>query len=85
MLSLPYYLSSTIQMRMRANNSSERRFKVGDRVLLKNTKRNRQSEPLFDSPGVIESVLDGSFTVLLERGGANRRFTATKPSRPLTQ
>ena len=56
-------------MRDRANNNAERRFKVGDRVLIKNTKRDRQSEQRYDTPGRIIIVKEGSFTIQLDDGG----------------
>jgi hypothetical protein len=56
-------------MKSRANNEAEHCYKVGDRVLLKNTKRNRNDEPRFSNPGLITAVKDGSFTIALESGG----------------
>lgn len=66
-------------MKSRANNEAERRYKVGDRVLLKNTKRNRNDEPRFSNPGLITAVKDGSFTIALESGGPSPFTSLTTP------
>lgn len=39
--------SPYLQMKAFANNEAERRYKVGDRVLLKNAKRTRTDEHRF--------------------------------------
>lgn len=59
-------------MKKRANNSAERRFHVGDRVMLKNLKRSRTDEPLYSDPGMIVEVKDGCFTIELEAGGSSQ-------------
>jgi len=68
----------------RANNQAERQFKVGDRVLLKNTKRNRQGDTQFDTPGAIEAIKSGTFTVALESGGPSLFWSHSFSSRIVT-
>ena len=56
-------------MRDRANNQAERKFKVGDRVLIKNTKRDSKKEILYSTPGRITAVKTGAFTINVEKDG----------------
>lgn len=55
-------------MREYANNEAHRRFKVGDRVLLKNTSRVSALTALYENAGTINSAEDGRFTILLDNG-----------------
>ena len=61
-------------MKERANNEAQRRYTRGQRVLLKNTKRDRQSEHRFSNPGTITAVKDGAFTIALDAGGSSTFF-----------
>ena len=67
------------QMRTRANNRSEKHFKVGSRVLLKNLQREKKANHRWHNPGRITSVNDGAFTIELEAGGT----VALAPSSPV--
>ena len=57
-----------MQMADRANNKAESRFKVGERVLLKNLKRDSKDVPRYARPGRITAAKKGSFSVELEDG-----------------